>query len=407
MSGAPVPAGGCDDCAKPLAGIRVLDFTRIYAGPYCTMLLGDHGADVVKVEMPEGDPLRHQGPPFHHGDGMSFLAANRNKRSIVLDLKDARDRQRAIALAGTADVVVENFRPGVMDRLGLGYEALARANPRLVYASLSGMGADGPDSEKGAFDLTIQAVGGFMSITGERGGKPIKMGTSVFDLLCGLNAFSAITMSLYRRQLGGAGQRIETSLLEGEVAFLVDAAMEYLVTGHSRGRWGSEHSQLVPYKVFDTADGMVVIGAGYESVFRPFLQVLGREDLLVDARFATLAARVEHRDAVYEVLDAEVRRHRTAELTERMERAGVPCAPVNDMEQVFSHPQVLHRGMLRQLEHPSYGRLPTIGPAVKYSGFDIAAGWQAPPLLGEHTAQVIDEWLGEGAARAAGSGAGR
>lgn len=392
---------------KPLSGIRVLDFTRIYAGPYCTMLLGDHGADVVKVEMPEGDPLRNQGPPFHHGDGMSFLAANRNKRSIVLDLKNEVDRQRAVALAGKADVLVENFRPGVMDRLGLGYETLAVDNSRLIYASLSGMGADGPDSQTGAFDLTIQAVGGFMSITGERGGKPIKVGTSVFDLICGLNAFSAITMSLLRRQLGGAGQRIETSLLESEVAFLVDAAMEYLVSGHSRGRWGSEHSQLVPYKAFETADDVVVIGAGYDSVFRPFLHVLGREDLMDDRRFATLASRVENRDAVYEVLDAEVRRHLTVDLTARLEQAGVPCAPVNDMKQVFSHPQVLHRGMLRELEHPAYGRLPTLGPAVKYSGFDVAAGWQAPPLLGEHTSQVIEEWLGEEGGGAVCSEAGR
>ncbi len=373
----------------------MLDFTRIYAGPYCTMLLGDHGADVVKVEMPDGDPLRRQGPPFHHGNGMSFLAANRNKRSIVLDLKREEDRRRALALAARADVIVENFRPGVMERLGLDFETLARGNPRLVYASLSGMGADGPDSDKGAFDLTIQALGGFMSITGERGGRPIKLGTSVFDLVCGLNAFGAIILSLYRRQQCGIGQRIETSLLEGEVAFLVDAAMEYLVSGHNRTRWGSEHSQLVPYKVFETADGMVVIGAGYDSVFKPFLQVLGREDLLDDPRFRTQAARVEHRDAVYAVLDAEVRRHATGDLTDRMERAGVPCAPVNNMQQVFEHPQVLHRGMLGRLQHPKYGAVPTIGPAVKYSGFDVAAGWQAPPLLGEHNAEVCSDWLGE------------
>ena len=196
---------------KPLAGVRVLDFTRIYAGPYCTMLLGDHGADVVKVEAPGGDPLRRQGPPFHHGDGMSFLSANRNKRSVVLDLKRPEDRARAVAMARRADVVVENFRPGVMERLGLGYEALARENPRLVYASLSGMGADGPDAETGAFDLTIQAVGGFMSITGEKGGAPIKLGTSVFDLLCGLNAYSGIVLSLHRRHQtpaqGGAAYR--------------------------------------------------------------------------------------------------------------------------------------------------------------------------------------------------------
>lgn len=379
--------------AKPLAGVRVLDFTRIYAGPYCTMLLGDHGADVVKVEMPEGDPLRHQGPPFLHGNGMSFIAANRNKRSIVLDLKRDEDRRRAVALAARADVIVENFRPDVMKRLGLDYETLARDNPRLVYASLSGMGANGPDSDMGAFDLTIQAMGGFMSITGERDGNPIKLGTSVFDLVCGLNAYSAIVLSLHRRQQTGTGQRIETSLLESEVAFLVDAAMEYLVSGHVRGRWGSEHSQLVPYKVFKTSDGMVVIGAGYDSVFKPFMQVLGREDLLEDPRFATQAARVENRDAVYEVLDAEVRRHSTAALTGRLETAGVPHAPVNNMRQVFEHRQVLHRGMLRWLEHPHYGKVPALGPAVKYSGFDVGTDWEAPPLVGEHSNEVLTEWL--------------
>jgi succinate---hydroxymethylglutarate CoA-transferase len=380
---------------KPLAGIKVLDFTRIYAGPYCTMLLGDHGADVVKVEMPGGDPLRHQGPPFHHGDGMSFLAANRNKRSIVLDLKNDADRQRACDLAAKADVIVENFRPDVMRRLGLDYEAISGSNAKLVYASLSGLGADGPDSDKGAFDLTIQALGGFMSITGERGGKPIKVGTSIFDLVCGLNAYSAIVLSLHRRQLCGVGQRIETSLLEGEVAFLVDAALEYLIAGKIRERWGSEHSQIVPYKVFATMDGMVVIGAGYDSVFLPFLQVLGRTDLLEDPRFRTLTARVENRDAVYEVLDAEVVRHCSDELVARLESAGVPCARVNDMQQVFSDPQVLHRRMLLSLDHPRYGSISTIGPAVKYSGFEIAEGWRAPPLLGEHTDQVYADWLGE------------
>ncbi len=380
---------------KPLAGIRVLDFTRIYAGPYCTMLLGDHGADVVKVEVPGGDPVRRQGPPFHHGMGMTFLAANRNKRSIVLDAKKPEDLDLIRRLASRADVIVENFRPDVMARLGLAYEELAKTNPGLVYASLSGLGADGPDADKGAFDLTVQAIGGFMSITGERGGKPIKVGTSIFDLVCGLNAFSAIVASLLGRQESGAGQRIETSLLEGEVAFLVDAAMEYLVSGHVRERWGSEHSQIVPYKVFEAHDGMVVIGAGYETVFRPFLEVLGRLDLLDDPRFATLAARVENREAVYEVLDAEVRRHGSVELLARLEAAGVPCAPVNDMRQVFDHPQVLHRRMRLELEHPAYGSVPTLGPAVKYSGFEVTEGWSAPPMLDEHRGQVLADWLAE------------
>jgi succinate---hydroxymethylglutarate CoA-transferase len=382
---------------KPLAGIRVLDFTRIYAGPYCSMLLGDHGADVVKVEMPGGDPVRRQGPPFHHGMGMTFLAANRNKRSIVLDVKKREDLDRVRRLAARADVIVENFRPDVMPRLGLGYEELSRSSPGIVYASLSGMGADGPDADKGAFDLTIQAIGGFMSITGERGGKPIKVGTSIFDLVCGLNAYSAIVMSLYQRRQTGRGQHVETSLLESEVAFLVDAAMEYLVSGHVRERWGSEHSQIVPYKAFETLDGLVVIGAGYESVFQPFLEVIGRPDLLDDPRFATLAARVENRDAVYAVLDAEVRRHRTDDLLARMEKAGVPCARVNDMREVFDEPQVLHRRMRMNLKHPVYGDVPTIGPAVKYSGFDVTDGWSAPPLLGEHEAAILADWLGESA----------
>ena len=380
---------------KPLSGIRVLDFTRIYAGPYCTMMLGDHGADVVKVEMPGGDPVRCQGPPFHHGMGMTFLAANRNKRSIVLDLKKTEDLRLVQRLAARADVIVENFRPEVMPRLGLGYEELARSNPMLVYASLSGMGADGPDADKGAFDLTIQAIGGFMSITGERGGKPIKVGTSIFDLVCGLNAYSAIVMSLYGRQQSGRGQHVETSLLESEVAFLVDAALEYLVSGHVRERWGSEHSQIVPYKAFETVDGLVVIGAGYETVFRPFLEVIGRMDLLDDPRFASLAARVENRDAVYAVLDGEVRRHRTDDLLARMEAAGVPCARVNNMQQVFEHPQVLHRRMRMSLHHPVYGDVPTIGPAVKYSDFDVTDGWSAPPLLGEHKEAILGDWLNE------------
>lgn len=380
---------------KPLAGLKVLDFTRIYAGPYCTMLLGDHGADVVKVEMPDGDPLRRQGPPFHESGGMSFIAANRNKRSIVLDLKKEDDRWRARSLAARADVIVENFRPAVMRRFGLDYDTLSAANRRLVYASLSGMGADGPESEKGGFDLTIQAAGGFMSITGERGGAPIKVGTSIFDLVCGLNAYSGIVLSLYQRQISGRGQHIETSLLESEVAFLVDAAMEYLVAGKIRERWGSEHSQLVPYKAFETQDGVLVIGAGYDSVFVPFLEALGRSDLLQDPRFKTLANRVQNRDEVYSILDAEVRRHPTETLLARLDAAGVPCARVNDVKQVFDSPQVRHRDMLLSIPHPAYGSIPTLGPAVKYSGFDVADAWRGPPLLGEHTEEVLADWLGE------------
>lgn len=382
---------------KALSGIRILDFTRLYAGPFCTMLLGDLGADVVKVEAPGGDPIRHQGPPFHGGHSMSYLAVNRNKRSIVLDMKSAEGRATAHRLALRADVIVENFRPDVMPRLGLGYDDLAARNPGLVYAAMSGMGADGPDRDKGAFDLTIQAEGGYMSITGERNGTPIKLGTSAFDLICGQYAMGAIVTALLARARTGKGQRVETSLLEGQVSFLVDAAMEWLIGSTIRGKWGSEHAAQVPYKAFQTSDGWLVIAAGMQNLFEAFLQVIGRTDLLADERFATLAARVANRDAVHEVLDAEVRRHRTAALHAALERANVPCALVNDIRAVFDHRQVLHRGMRQEVEHPSYGRIPVVGPAVKYSGFDVAADWRAPPNLGEDTDAVLHDWLTDAA----------
>lgn len=379
---------------KPLAGLKVIDFTRVFAGPYCTMLLADLGADVVKVELPgEGDPLRTQGPPFHHGLGITYLAANRNKRSLTLDMSSETGKQIAFDLCRHADVLVENFRPGVMPRLGLGYERLAEVNARLVYASISGMGADGPDKDLGAFDLTIQAIGGYMSITGERGGKPIKLGTSAFDMIAGMNCQTAILAALLQRATTGRGQKVETSLLEGEVAFLANAGLEFMLTGTNPTKWGSEHAQQVPYKAFETADGWAIIGAGYQNLWMAFLGVIGREDLQQDPRFADLPSRVTNRDALYESLDPEVRKYRTADLLTRLEVAKVPCAPVNNMEQVFSHRQVLHRGMLRPVEHPSYGTLPQIGPAAKYSAFKVEEGWTAPPLLGEHSEEVLGEWL--------------
>jgi succinate--hydroxymethylglutarate CoA-transferase len=379
---------------KPLSGIKVLDFTRLFAGPFCTMLLGDLGADVVKVEAPEGDPIRYQGPPFYKNHAFSFLAANRNKRSIVIDMRSNEGKALALELAQKADVIVENFRPGVMQRMGLGYEALAASNPRLIFVSMSGFGASGPYSEKGAFDLTIQAEGGYMSITGERNGTPIKLGTSAFDLVCGQYAMGAIATALFDRERTGKGQLIETSLFESEITYLMDAGMQYLTTGESKGKWGSEHAQLVPYKAFQTADGWVVIGAGVQNLFERFLQVIGRTDLLSDPRFADLKARVANRDALHEILDAEVRRFKVAEIVEKLDAARVPCSPINNMEQVFTHPQALHRGMVRKVEHAGYGAVNVIGPAVKYGGFDIAADWSAPPLLGEHNDTVKKDWLG-------------
>ncbi len=388
---------------KPLAGLRVLDLTRFFAGPFCTMHLGDHGADVVKVEAPGGDQTRRQGPPFFAGNGMTFLSANRNKRSIVLDTRTEEGRALLLRLALRADVVVENFRPPVLRRMGIDYATVAATNPGVIYASLSALGADGPDAARGGFDITVQAEFGFMSITGERGGKSIKQGTSVFDLVSGLYAFAGILAALRQRERTGRGQIVETSLMEAQVSFLVDAAMEYLAAGVVRERWGSEHSQIVPYKAFRAADGEIVIGAGYQTVYEPFCRAIGRADLLDDPRFRTLELRVTNREAMYAILDPEIARHPIAHLIAILEAAGVPNAPVNDMARVFAHRQLLHRNMRLDLAHPVYGSCPTIGPAIKYSGFEITEGWRAPPLLDENRSEVVDDWLGEPGAAGAGT----
>jgi crotonobetainyl-CoA:carnitine CoA-transferase CaiB-like acyl-CoA transferase len=388
---------------KPLTGIRVADFTRILAGPYCAQLLGDLGAEIVKVELPgAGDPLRTQGPPFHEGNGLTYYAANRNKKSIALDMQTESGKAVARELCLKADVVLENFRPGVMQRLGLDYESLAADNPRLIYASMSGFGADGPDSMKGAFDLTIQAIGGYMNITGERGGAPIKMGTSAFDIITGTNCYAAVLAALLQRTVSGTGQKIETSLLESEVAFLANAALEYLILGKEPEKWGSEHAQQVPYKAFRSLDGWVVIGAGFSNLFAELCKVLNRQDLITDPRFIELQDRVNNRDELYAILDAEVAKHPTEELVAKLDKAKVPATVVNNMQGVFSHPQVQHRKMEQRLHHEKYGEIPTLGSAVKFSAFDITEGWSAPPVLGEHTQDILHDWLGYDAQKVAG-----
>lgn len=383
------------DAEKPLSGIKVLDFTRFFAGPYCAQLLGDLGADVVKVESPEGgDPLREQGPPFVHGNGITWYATNRNKRSVTLDLRSEDGKRIARDLCLKADVVLENFRPDIMGKMGLDYGTLAPLAPRLVYASISGFGPDGPDAGLGAFDLTIQGVGGYMAITGPRNGEPVKLGTSAFDMLAGMNCKSAIVTALLHRERTGKGQHVTTSLLESQVAFLVNAALEFLMTGNEPQKWGSEHAQQVPYKAFQTADGWAVIGAGFQNFFESFVRLLGRAELAEDSRYRTMAARVDNRVDLYAILDDEVRKWKTADIIGALEEAGIPCAPVNNMEQVFANRQVRHRKMQLTLTHPRYGDVPTLGPAARYSAFDITDGWTAPPELGEHTEIVLKEWLG-------------
>lgn len=378
---------------KPLTGIRVLDFSRLFAGPFCTMLLGDLGADVVKVEGHAGDPIRMQGPPFYDGMSMGFAAVNRNKRSICLDLKNPDDLARAQELVKTADVLVENFRPGVMERLGLGPDAMMEINPRLIYTRISGMGATGPLRDKGAFDLTIQAQAGFMSITGEKDGLPIKLGTSVFDLVCGQYAMGAITAALHHRHTTNQGTVIHTSLYEGVVTFLADAGMEWLLTGKIREKMGSEHASMVPYRAFRTADGWIAIGAAVQRHFQLLADYLGVPDLVTDPRFLDLEDRVANRSDLDLLLDREIVRFKTDRLVTDLDSLGIPCAPVNTLDQVFEHDQTHARDMVVHAKRDSGSRMPLIGSAVKYGSFDVTADWSAPPALGEDQEAVLAGWL--------------
>ncbi len=383
---------------KPYAGLKALDFTRVLAGPYCTMLLGDLGADVVKVELPgTGDPLRQQGPPYHAGDGMTFLACNRNKRSLTLDLKSAEGIELARRLAREADVLVENFRPGVMARLGLDYASVARESPRLIYASISGFGSEGPDSRSGAFDLTIQALGGYMSLTGDDASGPIKLGTSAIDLAAGMHCQTAIAAALLQRLQTGAGQRVETSLLESQVALLADTAVDYFRSGKVPGRRGAASTRGAPCKAFRTRDdGWLVIDAAQDDHFMALLAIIGRTSLQRDPRFSSATARFAHQAELYALLEPRIATFDLAALAFALREAGVPHAPVNGIGQALAHCRDTHRDMVASsagITGTGDDALPQVASAVSYSGFDVGDGWTAPPSVGQHSGEVLADWL--------------
>jgi formyl-CoA transferase len=377
----------------PLDGIRVLDLTRVVAGPYCSMFLGDLGAEVVKVEQPGfGDDTRGWGPPFTGGESAYYLCINRNKQSITLDLKSIEGVELLRQMTEVADVVIENFRPGTMERLGLGEQELRQFNPRLIYASLTGFGADGPMSDWPGYDLIVQAWGGLMSITGTPEGEPVKVGVAIVDLVAGLMLGKAITAALFARERLGLGQRIDTSLLEAEVASLMNVGSNYLISGKIPSRWGNAHPNIVPYQNFKTADGYFVLGVASETIWRRFCPAIGRPDLTEDSRFADNAKRVENRTALIALL-TEIFLSRTNQTWLKLfNDAEVPCAPVQTVDQVFQSPQVLHRDMLVGVEHPTAGKVPMAGVPVKFS-LTPASVRLPPPLLGEHNRQVLKGWL--------------
>jgi formyl-CoA transferase len=378
----------------PLAGIRVLDLTRVLAGPYCAMFLGDLGADVVKVEQPGvGDDTRGWGPPFSGGESAYFLCVNRNKKSLTVDLKSDRGIALIRQLAERADVLIENFRPGAMDRFGLGDKDLRRANPKLVYASLSGFGADGPMADIPGYDLIVQAWGGLMSITGTAESGPLKVGVAIIDLVAGLMLGKAIVAALYAREKIGVGQKVDTSLLEAEVAGLINAGSNYLISGKIPGRWGNAHPTIVPYQSFQTADGFLVIGVASESIWKRFCAAIGKTELANDPCYLKNADRVEHRQELIAILAAIFKSGSTENWLSVLNKGDVPCAPVQTIDQVFAAPQVLHREMLVEVEHPTAGTLKMAGIPVKFSTTPAAVRLP-PPLLGQHNDEVLSSWLG-------------
>ncbi|BDG61613.1 CaiB/BaiF CoA transferase family protein [Caldinitratiruptor microaerophilus] len=392
-SGESAPAG-------PLTGLRVLDLSRVLAGPYCTMLLADAGADVIKVEPPAGDDTRAWGPPYlpgcepregYPGDSAYFASCNRNKRGIAVDLRTPEGQEIVRRLAARADVVVENFKLGTMERWGLGYEDVLRPlNPRLVYASISGFGRDGPDAELPGYDFVVQAAAGLMSITGEPDGEPMKVGVAVSDLTTGMLCAFAILAALWRRQLTGQGQRVDLSLLETQVGWLANVAQNYLVTGKPPRRYGNAHANIVPYQVLHAQDRPFVVAVGNDRQFERFVMLLGRPELASDPRFATNAARVLHRDELVALLDEVLRTRPAGYWLAGMREMGIPGGPVRTIPEVFDDPQVRHREMLVEVDHPAAGALKLVGIPFKF-GDTPGRVRRPPPRLGEHTLEVLAE----------------
>ena len=367
----------------PLEGVRVLDLSRVLAGPYATMVLADLGADVVKVEHPErGDDTRHWGPPFAGGESAYFLSVNRNKRSIAVDLKDPEDLERVKRLAAEADVLIENMRRGALERLGLGYETLREANPDLIYCSVTGFGP-GKDRDRPGYDFLIQARAGVMGITGFPDGEPTKVGVAIADIVCGLYAATAILAALRRRETTGEGARIEVPLFEATLGWLANRGQEYLVSGEDKGRMGNAHPTIVPYQTFDASDRPLAVAVGNDAQFRRLCEAVGRAELADDERYATNPERVANREELVGILQGEFSRLPADEWVERIRAAGVPAGPVNTLADVFSDEHVASSGILQTVEHPTAGVLKMLASPVLVDGKRPPVR-RPPPTLGQH-----------------------
>ncbi len=395
----------------PLGHVRVLELSRVLAGPWAAQTLADLGASVIKVEKPAaGDDTRTYAPPYAanrdgspSGESAYFLSANRGKRSVTIDFIHPEGQKLVQALAAKSDVVIENFKVGGLAKYGLDYPSLQPRNPGLIYCSITGFGQTGPYRHKPGYDFMIQGIGGLMSITGEPdrrpdgtpmpGGGPMKVGVAVADIFTGLYATIAILGALAHRDRTGAGQYIDLALLDTQVAVLANQAMNYLVTGVAPQRLGNAHPNIVPYQVFAASDGHIIVAVGNENQFARMCEVIGRPELASDARFATNASRVNHRVELIAILHGIFAARTMRDWLQALERAGVPCGPINTVADVFADPQVQARGLRLDLRHPSIGSVPSVANPIKYSATPISYS-SAPPMLGADTDEILREMLG-------------
>jgi formyl-CoA transferase len=376
---------------QALGGVQVVDLTRVMTGPYCTMMLGDMGADVIKIEQPgKGDDTRAWGPPFIGGESAYYLSVNRNKRSIALDLKAEADRAVLWRLIERGDVVVENFSPGTAARLGFGYEAVTARRPNIVYCSISGFGQQGPAHERTAYDVIVQGMSGLMSVTGPVDGEPTRFGVPIADIAAGMFAAYAVVSALFHRERTGEGQYIDTSMLGGQIALLTYQAGIYFATGQAPRSTGNAHPIIAPYQTFRARDGYVNIACGNDDIFARFCRELGLADLLTDARFANNAGRITHRAALVALIEAALAEHDTAEIVRRLDAVAVPCGPIYTVPEVFDDPQAAQYGMRQRLAHPTLGAVDLVGFPYLLSATPCVIR-RPPPLLGEHTAEILAE----------------
>lgn len=377
-----------------LEGIKVLDLTRVLSGPYCAMMMADMGADVMKIEPPGlGDDSRAFGP-YVNGESAYYMSLNRNKRSMVLDFKNPKHKEVFLEMVKEADIVIENYRPGTMEKLGLGYkEVLSKINPRLIYLEISGFGATGPYMKKPAYDVVVQAMGGIMSITGADGGEPTRVGASIGDVAAGIFGYGAAMTALYTRTITGKGQAIDVSMLDCQVAMLENAISRYQTTGIAPGPIGNRHPSITPFVDFKAKDGKVIVGVANQKLWKLYTDLIGRPDLFDDPRFATNLDRTNNVEALFEQLRPEMEKRTVDEWIAALEEKGIPCAPINDMARICNDPQVKAREMLVELEHPVAGKMQVPGIPMKFSETPGAIR-TAAPLLNHDIYEILNDLLG-------------